>query len=316
MKWAEIIIKTTTQGADIMAGILYEAGVKGAIIEDPADIVICQNDEKFWDYIDGDIARRMDTQVLVKGYLPLDERLADAIVLVHAKVNELKTFSDLGFDMGTGQIVTGTVEDKDWENAWKRYYKPLKISDKIVIKPSWESYQSKENEVVVPLDPGMAFGTGTHETTQMSVQLLEKYIHMGNQVIDVGCGTGVLAICAVLLGAGSAIAIDLDPVAVKVAKENVALNHLTEKIKVIEGNLLIHINEKADVLVANIVADAILSLSKPVLGHLKDGGIFISSGIIKDRLLEVEQRLQQDGYQILEKMTMGEWVAIACKRGK
>jgi len=314
MDWIEIVVKTTTQGADIIAAVLYEAGANGAVIEDPADIQLYQRPEGQWDYIDESILERMDSEVLVKGYLSDDEKLHDRLQYIRDRIQYLLTADLGGIDLGSGNLEFHTVKEEDWANNWKKYYKPVHVTDHIVIKPTWEDYQLKDGEKLIELDPGMAFGTGTHETTVMCIRLLEKYVKPGMRVFDVGCGTGILSIVAGKLGAQSVMAIDIDSTSVKIASENTKLNGLENIIIPVEGNLLDRVSDKAHLIVANIIADVIIALTPDIGRFLYDDGIFISSGIIQDRSDEVEETLRHHGFRILERQELGEWVAFACKK--
>jgi len=207
-----------------------------------------------------------------------------------------------------------TVAESDWANNWKKYYKPMRVGKNIVIKPSWEEYSQGENDVVVELDPGMAFGTGTHETTRMCMEQLEKYITPETDILDVGCGSGILAITGLLLGAKSATGVDIEAVATKVARENGEMNGFIEpKYTIKQGNLVDAITGKYDVVVANIIADVIIILSNDIKAYLKPSSVFICSGIIDDRANDVEKALTQNGLQIINIIKQGEWVAMTCK---
>lgn len=205
------------------------------------------------------------------------------------------------------------MNQQDWENAWKQYYKPVKVSDKIVIKPTWEEYNAKLNELVIELDPGMAFGTGTHETTNMCIQALERHIDSNCSVLDIGCGSGILSIAAAKLGADRVLGVDLDPVAVKVSKENIEQNNLLGFVEIRHGNLMDVVTEKADIVVANIIADIVIKLADEVANYMKEDGLFISSGIIMPRLEEVKKAIEDKGFKILEVNTQGEWACITAK---
>jgi len=316
MNWTEVIIKTTTPGSDIIAEVFYEAGMSGTVIEDRSDIAIYQKPEGIWDYIDEDILDDMDPDVLVKGYLPDDEKLHDRIQYIQDRIRYLKSIELDEIDLGKCSIAFNQVKDEDWATSWKKYYKPIKIGKLIVIKPTWETYTKKEDEVIIELDPGMAFGTGTHETTMMCIQLIEKYLKTGDKVIDVGCGSGVLSLVAAKLGAETCLAVDFDTFAVKITRENVILNKLEDKVIAKESNLLDHITVHADIIIANIIADVIMKLSNSVYEHLKNDGIFIASGIIKDRTTDVENVLYKDGFQVIEMLSMGEWVAFAFRKAR
>lgn len=313
MNWIEVVINTTTSGAEIIPEVLYEAGANGSIIEDPNDIKLYQKNKDEWDHIDESLLNDYKPGVIVKGYFADDEKLHDRIGYIKSKLAFLKSINK-DIDIGSCNVEFINVKDEDWTSGWKKYYKPFHASDKIVIKPTWESYSALPGEKIIEIDPGMAFGTGTHETTMMCIQMLEKYVEQDNSVIDVGCGTGILGITAANLGASSVEAVDIEPTSVKVAKQNVVHNHLQNIVNVSEGDLLKSIDlEKSDVIVANIIADIIIKLSADIGHYLKKRGIFISSGIIKSRADEVENILVQNNFDIIDKKTKGEWVAFACR---
>ncbi|MFU0799705.1 MAG: 50S ribosomal protein L11 methyltransferase [Xylanivirga thermophila] len=312
MDWIEITIETTSEGIEAVSQVLYEAGVSGVVIEDPADIDMLKKQETDWDYVDEDLLNNMEEHVLVRGYLPEGASFHDKIQCIRSRVfNLLK--KDLGIDIGTGKIRLNNVKEEDWANNWKKYFKPHKVGNKVVIKPTWEEYIPKEDEIILHLDPGMAFGTGTHETTMLCIKQLENYIDGKSHVLDVGCGTGILGISSALLGAKSVIAVDIDENAVKVAKENAKLNGVNDKLKIVCGNLLDNISGRFDVIVANIIADAIISLSEDVWKYLNPGGVFIACGIILDRLEEVLSTLESKGYKIIETQKMGEWAVVVSR---
>jgi len=313
MNWAQITVKTTTLAADMVAGIFHDIGTGGAVIEDRADIALNQKPEGEWDIIDEHIADNMDIEVCVKGFVPEDERLNDQLAFVRS---ELARFVENAPELDWGSLAVSVllVSDEDWANNWKKYYKPIKPGKYIVIKPSWEPYEVKDNDLVLEMDPGLAFGTGTHETTRLCILLLEKYVKKDMAVFDVGCGTGVLAMCAALLGASHVNAIDIDPVAVKVANNNIEANALVSKINAFCGNLLEGHFESADLIIANIIADIVIRLTPKALEHLNSKGIFITSGIINERAQDVKDALLENGFTILETLTEGEWTAIAAKR--
>ena len=208
------------------------------------------------------------------------------------------------------------VKESYWAENWKKYYKPFRAGERLVIKPSWETYEPKEGDLVLELDPGMAFGSGTHETTSMCLELLEDAMHGGESVIDVGTGSGILAIGAAMLGAKDVLAIDIDPVAVRVAKENIEHNHLSDRVRAVEGNLLASSDGVCDLCVANIIADVICMFAQPLVDHIVPGGLFICSGIIKEREQDVVNALTAADYTILETKRKGEWVAMLSRRKK
>lgn len=304
--WREVRVITKSEALEPVSGIFYGLDCKGVAIEDPNDILEREQGPLTWDFADINILEYKGNAAVVKGYFAQEEDMVRVISYIEEKLKELK---DLGIDIGEGKIEDKEIYEQDWANNWKKYYKPTKISDKVVVKPTWEEYKKSEDELIIELDPGMAFGTGTHETTRMCIKALEEKVENESTVFDIGTGSGILAIGAKLLGAKEVKAVDLDPVAVDAARKNVELNNIDE-IEVLEGNLMDVIHGKADIVVANIIADIILFLCEDVKSFLKPGGVFISSGIILDRRAEVEEKLKAVGYKILEVKNEGEWVCI------
>jgi ribosomal protein L11 methyltransferase len=310
MKYMELQVITTTEASDAVSEILYSEGAAGVLIEDPNDFNMLSKDEKSWDYIEEELVKQMGEDAKVKGYFFSEEFNEAKLKSIEMRVQGLDEF---GLDRGKGIVTKREVSDEDWATAWKKYYKPVKIGEKVVIKPTWEEYSVKAGEVIVELDPGMAFGTGTHETTIMCVKLIEKYVKKGSIVFDVGCGSGILGITAAKLDAGRVICVDIDEVCCKVSRENAEVNKVEDKLDIRCGNLLEVVADKADVIIANIIADIIISFSEDAMGFLNKGGIFISSGIIRDRVNDVLIKLRKEGFNILEVLEMGEWCAIAAE---
>lgn len=312
MDWTEISIKTSQEGADIAAQAFYEVGITGLVIEDPDELSQLSKEEFFWDYIDESMVGTSDGTVVIKAYLSSDSSLGEKLSLIKDKINWLKN-RDLGVDLGSLDIELTSVREEDWSNTWKKYYKPMKVSDRIVIKPSWETYNKKKGQVILTLDPGMAFGTGTHETTMLCMQAIDQYIRPDHSLIDIGCGTGVLSIGALLLGAKAATAIDLDGNAVEIARKNAQINKVLDRMTLVHGNLLDEIEGSYDIVVANIIADVIIELSQYVTNYIKAGGLFISSGIIHERLDEVIEQIESVGLIIEKVAKMGEWSMVVSR---
>lgn len=308
MKWTEITIKTTTEAVEAVTNILYDMNVGGVSIEDPKDFKFQKKNEYDWDFVEEEIFNSGYDGVIIKTYITEERDVTDDINIIKERINALKEF---GIDIGDAIVELSEVDEQDWANEWKNYYKPTKIGEKIVVKPTWEEYEKKEDDLIVELDPGMAFGTGTHETTTMCIQQLEKYVKENSKVFDIGCGSGILAISAAKLGAKDVLAVDLDEVAVKVSKENVSLNNVD--VKVMHGNLMEVVNDKADIVVANIIADIIKILAKDIKNFMKEDAVFISSGIIHKKVDEVKNSLEENGLEIVEIQTLGEWNAIVSK---
>jgi len=310
MKWAEISIQTTHEATEAVANIFHELGASGVVIEDP-ELINSYRRAGIWDYCA--IPESADTEVVtIKAYLPVDEHLDDILKIFEQRVNELEKHN---LDKGRGIIRWREVKEEDWASAWKQYYHPLHISERIVIKPSWEEYEPAASEVVIELDPGMAFGTGTHHTTAMCAQCLESEIKPGDVVFDIGTGSGILAIIAAKLGAKEVKAIDLDPVAIKVARENVKLNQVEDIVTVVQGDLLTGVQGQADIIVVNIIADVIIRVLKDGPGRLKAEGIFIASGIISERLSDVTAAFLESELVIDRVMEENGWVAIVARKG-
>jgi len=307
-EWLEVTVVTSSEAVEAVSGILYNTGVKGVSIEDPEDVEYKKKNPGDWDYFDEDLLQVKDCAI-IKGYYKDDEHFTEYYKYIQESVENLGEF---GIDKGKGLVTMSKVNEEDWENNWKKYYKPTKIGNKIVVKPIWEDYEAQGEEVIVELDPGMAFGTGTHETTRMCVEALEKYVTPNSTVFDIGTGSGILAIVAAKLNAQKAIGVDLDPVAVDSAKQNVEYNKISN-IEILHGNLMEVVDGKAEIVVANIIADVIMFLAEDVKKFIKPEGYFISSGIIKDRRADVENKLVQCGFKIEEVNVQGEWVCIVAK---
>lgn len=307
--WIEVRVITKSEALEPISGIFYSLDCKGVAIEDPEDILGREQGPLTWDFADINVLEHKGKVAVVKAYFAEEDNIQDVLAYVNERLEELK---EMGLDLGEAKVDHEKMHEEDWANTWKQYYKPSKVGEKIVVKPIWEEYEAKENELVVDLDPGMAFGTGTHETTRMCIQALERYVKEESTVFDVGCGSGILAIAAAKLGAKLAVGVDLDPVAVESSIENIGYNNLSN-IEILHGNLVEVIDGKADIVVANILAEIICILTDDVKRVLKDGGIFITSGIIHDRVDMVCEKLEATGFEIIEKNRDGEWNCIVAK---
>ena len=293
--WIEVRVITKSEALEPISGIFYSLDCKGVAIEDPEDILGREQGPLTWDFADINVLEHKGKVAVVKAYFAEEDNIQDVLAYVNERLEELK---EMGLDLGEAKVDHEKMHEEDWANTWKQYYKPSKVGEKIVVKPIWEEYEAKENELVVDLDPGMAFGTGTHETTRMCIQALERYVKEESTVFDVGCGSGILAIAAAKLGAKLAVGVDLDPVAVESSIENVGYNNLSN-IEILHGNLVEVIDGKADIVVANILAEIICILTDDVKRVLKDGGIFITSGIIHDRVDMVCEKLEATGFEVI-----------------
>ncbi|MBR0368621.1 MAG: 50S ribosomal protein L11 methyltransferase [Clostridia bacterium] len=313
MDWMEYTVLTTTEASDLISQILMDAGSAGTMIEDKNDVAANQRPEGQWDIIDEAIARRIGDDVKVTGYYEVDERLRDRLMYIESELQRIRGL-DLGMDLGKLETRTHSVAEEDWTESWKKAFKPFRLGAHMLIKPSWEAVETAPGDHVIEIDPGMAFGTGTHETTGMCVELVEKCVRPGDTAIDIGTGTGILAIAAAHMGAKRVLATDLDAVAVRVAKENVKHNGFEDTIEMRCGDLLEVVDEQADVVIANIIADVIIALAAPVRPYVADGGVFICSGIAVNRLEDVLGALGAAGYQVLDALVRGEWAAVASRK--
>ncbi len=307
--WIEVRVITKSEALEPVSGIFYGLDCKGVAIEDPNDILEREQGPLTWDFADINVLEHKGEVAVVKAYFSEEDNMEEVLEYINKKMAELK---ELGIDTGLAKVESEKMYEEDWANNWKKYYKPTKIGERIVVKPTWEEYDANDNELVLELDPGMAFGTGTHETTRMCIQALDKYVKEDSTVFDVGCGSGILAIAAAKLGAKKAVGVDLDPVAVESAKENVGFNNL-DNIEILYGNLVEVIEGKADIVVANIIAEVICILTEDVKRVLKEDGYFITSGIIHDRVDMVTTKLKETGFEIVEVNKDGEWNCIVAK---
>lgn len=308
MNWVELSIKTTGEGVDAVTEILSNAGINGVIIQDPRDIELLKGQKSHWDYVDEALVYG-DDGVIIKGYLPDDPTLFENIRAIKDRLNWL-IVQDFGIDIGPGSIELNNVREEDWANNWKQYFKPKKIGKYLVVRPGWEEYSPSEGEIILELDPGMAFGTGTHETTILCVKALEDWVAPNRNLLDIGTGTGILAIAGLLLGAKNALAVDSDSNAVRIAEKNAKNNGVADRMKVVHGNLMDEVHGKFEIVVVNIIADVIIEISKEVKRYLTASGIFIASGIILDRINDVERAIREAGFTIIETKTMGEWASV------
>ncbi len=306
-EYIEATISTTTAGSEIISDLLMRLGAAGTQILDRADLPDPNKPTANWELMDQSVIDAMPEDVQVKAWF--DEDALNRIMgSLQEQLSLLKTQNE---GLGTLALSLQGVKEEDWAENWKQYYKPFRLGEHMVVKPTWESWDMQEGDLMIEIDPGMAFGTGTHETTAMCVGLIEKY-YQGGALLDVGTGSGILAIAAARLGAKGIVAVDIDPDAVRVARENVAHNGLTGAIDVREGDLLQGLSQRFQFAVANILAPVICMLAAPLKAHLLPGGRFVCSGIIAEAEGDVNDALLAAGYQIDEIRHKGDWVAFAC----
>ncbi len=308
MKWMEITVLTSQEAKEAATEVLYRAGAAGVVVEDTISPVLAEDLEDYTPL--GDILLPLD-EVRLIAYLPDTTSVLAVIESIRAEISALGEF---GLDAGKAEVVAAEVEDEEWATAWKQYYRPIPVGEKLLIKPSWEPDNPRwSGRLLIELDPGMAFGTGTHETTTMCLEILEGLDLSGKRLVDLGSGSGILAIAAARLGSAQVEALDYDPVAVRVARENVERNGVSHLVRVNESNLLAAVTDRYDVIVANIIARIIISALPEVVKHLKADGTFVASGIIREKADQVAEELEQHGFEVLQRRDSGEWVAFVAR---
>ncbi len=322
MEWLEVKITTTAEGIEPLTGALYDMGISGIIISDKEDFAeFLENNRKYWDYVDEELEKLKDAESSITFYLSRDAVGAESLVGVRSKMTEMKK-ADLNGSYGNLNVTVENVKDEDWSENWKKFFHPLPIGEKVLIVPAWEqeTAENTENRIVFTINPGMSFGTGSHESTQMCIEEIEKVVCGNERILDLGCGSGILSVIALLLGAKEATAVDIDEMAVEVAFSNLKLNNF-EKERMIgyagditaDRGLRDKIGTGYEIVVANIVSDVIIAVAPYIRGFMKEGGIFICSGIINERQLEVKEALINAGMTVCDVRVRNEWSAIICK---
>lgn len=316
MKYIEVKIKTSKSGIDPVLAALMNIGINDAMIDDPDEILamIASPGPSEW-YDESQIPDVSMIEPAVTVFFADDEEGHSRANDVRLAIEELaKSAAEDSFgaeaDLGELSVSAKVEDDVLWRDKWKEYFKPTKLSNTIVVKPTWREYEPSEGETVIEIDPGMAFGTGTHETTTLCIRMIEKYMSDGYKVLDVGSGSGILSIAAAKLGASDVLGIDIDEDAVRVSNENYELNKVSDRVKAIVGDLTAGVDYKANIVVANLLADIVMRLSKDTKRHLEEKGIFITSGILTEKSEAVERCMIECGFEILEKAILGEWCSI------
>ncbi len=315
MKWYEITVFTTDEGTDEVCSVLEDAGLEGFTIEESRETAaaVLEQSVPFWDFAD---MENIGTEhPCVRTYLEKKRSSLAVIEKAKAAVEDLKK-KDAGGRLGPLELTVSERDDEDWANNWKQYYKPIEIGSRLLVLPSWEDEPETER-TVLRLDPGMAFGSGSHQTTKMCLSFLDETVRKGDRVLDLGCGSGILSIAAILLGADSAVAVDVDPAVEHVARSNADLNGIPEgQYSILVGNVVAdsvlrnRLGGPYDIVVANIVADVIIGLAPYAIDFCREGSVFIVSGIIDERMEEVRNALRSGGFIIRREEKMDDWNAI------
>ena len=318
MNWTELCIFTSTEGSDILCGCLLGIGINGFVVRDSKDFEeFLENKTGNWDYIDDDLMNLKDCETSVTVYLPDNSQGKEMFDSIKSELSRLKEIDEENL-FGRLEYEFKNVCEEDWANNWKQYFKPLCVGDKLLIKPSWEEAPADDNRIILEIDPASSFGTGQHNTTQLCLELLEKNINGNEKVLDLGCGSGILSIAAILLGAEYCTAVDIDENSVKIAKENAEKNNIPkEKYTAYCGNVITDdalvktIGNGYKIVVANIVADVLIGMSDLFSDFLTDDGILIMSGIIVERKDEVIEAVENQGFRVISVAEKDGWAAVS-----
>ncbi len=323
MKLIEVKIYVSHEGIEPLTAMLMQKGITGITVDDPADLddLMEHKKEYEWDYVDPSLLENRDREPVVTVYFDDTDEGREGVQDLKLSIMMLKSKEMegvFGWDANLGRLYAEdrVVDDSDWKDKWKAYFKPMKITDGLVVKPSWEPYEKARDEQVIEIDPGMAFGTGTHETTVLCLELIEKYLKKDQRMLDIGCGSGILSIGAALLGSASVLGVEIDPDAVRTARENVAANGVEHIVTVQEGDLAKGVKGKADMIAANLMAPLVIQLCPAAAECLEEKGVFLSSGILLEKRSEVEAAICQAGFKMLEVREKGEWCAIAAEKAE
>ncbi|MBR3933602.1 MAG: 50S ribosomal protein L11 methyltransferase [Clostridia bacterium] len=320
MEWIIFSIFTTNEGIDPVCNMLYDMGITGVQIEDEQEFKeFLEENKKYWDYVDDELLKEKSGETKVKIYIENNEEAKNTIAKILGGLEKLKE-EDAKKLWGRLETETDGINEEDWANNWKEFFKPTKIGKKVLIQPQWDPYTEKTDRTIFTVNPGMTFGTGTHHTTRLCIEELENIVDPSKTVLDLGCGSGILSIISLLLGAKEAYAVDIDPACEHVAYENAAMNNVDKaKYHVFSGDVINDRNmievlskRKYEIIVANIVADVIIAIIPTVKSLIKENGVFVCSGIIEERIEDVTNALVKNGVKIAHIKRSGEWAAIRC----
>ncbi len=320
MNWTEAEIYTSTEGIDILCASLLDIGIKGFAIKDSEDFnEFLENKDGKWDYIDDDLMGLKNCETSVTVYLPDNSQGAEMLISLKQLLKRMKERDSSG-SWGRLEFEIKFVKEEDWANNWKQYFKPLKVGEKLLVKPSWEEYDGSDSRTILEIDPASSFGTGQHNTTKLCLELLEKAVKGGERILDLGCGSGILSIGGILLGANEATAVDIEENAVATALENAVKNNISmEKYHAYCGDIIsdTDLREKIgsgyDIITANIVADVLIAMSTLFRSFLKPKSILIISGIITERKSEVVDAVVEAGFEVIEDAEGDGWAAVMLK---
>ncbi|MBQ2663737.1 MAG: 50S ribosomal protein L11 methyltransferase [Clostridia bacterium] len=321
MNWIKVTIYTTNAGIEPVSGRLLQLGITGLEIEDAKEFDdFLEESKEFWDYVDEDLVTKMHGETNVKVYVSDDTAGRELLLAIKSTLAELKSL-DIDNVFGRLEMETDGMTEEDWANNWRKYFHTMEIGERLLIKPEWEELEKPTDRIVFNIEPGMSFGTGSHYTTQLCLEALEKYIKPGDKMLDLGCGSGILSVIALMLGASEAVAVDIDPNAVDTAYQNAARNNVDKsKYTVLAGNVVTDSDiqaeisrNKYEVVCANIVADVIIGLAPKAREYMKEGGVFITSGIIEDRIDDVKAALLDNGFEIVAVNKRKDWASIICR---
>lgn len=313
LNWIELAIHTTNEALEPVTNILNELGANGVVIEDPADLTREKRDV-FGEIYELDETKYPKEGIVIKSYFLENDIWPETLETIRLRINELKQYK---INLGKNNLTTQIVKEEDWENEWKKYFKPMKVTERITIVPIWEDYKkTTAEEIIITIDPGMAFGTGTHPTTILSLQALEKVITPNDLVIDVGVGSGILSIASILLGAKHVYGYDLDEVAVRSSEQNREFNQLEKEITIKQNDLLKNVEKKVNIIVSNILADILLRLVDDAWNNLEDDGYFITSGIIEAKQQLIIDKLLDTGFNVVQVNQFENWVSIIAQKKK
>ncbi len=318
MDWIQVCIYTTSLGIEAVSGRLLQLGIYGIEIEDEQDFKdFLEQNKSIWDYVDDELVKQKEGETCVKTYISAND--PDILAAIKSSIIELKEYDKEGA-FGRLEISLNDIKEEDWSNNWKKYFHTMEIGDSLVVKPFWESTEITDKKVF-EINPGLSFGTGSHHTTRLCLEDIQSVVKNGDDVLDLGCGSGILSIVSLMYGAKSAIAVDIDPNSVDTAYDNLERNGFSkDAYNVIIGNILSDedvqskvLEKKYDLVLANIVADVIIAALPIVKKALKTDGTFITSGIIRDRAADVTAALLQSGFAIVSESSSADWVEYKCK---